>query len=90
VAEVRARAELRCGPLLDQLDAELARHGKPWLLGDRFSALDPYTLMLGRWTRAFARPARSLPQLGPHLERVLARPSVQRALAREGLAAPRV
>mgnify|MGYP003502434793 CR=1 FL=1 len=73
---------------LDQLDAELAGHGKPWLLGERFSALDPYLLMLGRWTRGFARPARSLPQLGPYLARVLARPAVQRVFEQEGLAAP--
>ena len=33
VAQVKARAEQRVGPMLDQLDAELARHGKPWLLG---------------------------------------------------------
>jgi glutathione S-transferase len=52
--------------------------------------LDPYALMLGRWTRAFARPARSLPRLGPYLARVLARPAVARTFEREGLAAPRV
>jgi len=34
---------------------------------------DSYLLMLGRWTRGFARPARSLPQLGPYLARALAR-----------------
>ncbi len=76
--------------MLDQLDAELARHGQPWLLGERFTALDPYALMLARWTRAFARPARSLPHLGPYLGRVLARPAVQRVFAREGLTAPLV
>ena len=90
VAQVRAHAEANVGGMLDQLDAELARHGGPWLLGDRFSALDPYALMLGRWTRGFARPARSLPQLGPYLQRVLARPAVQRVFAREGLVAPLV
>jgi len=58
------------------------------LLGDRFTALDPYALMLGRWTRSFERPARSLPLLGPHLRRLLARPAVQRVLQREGLADP--
>jgi glutathione S-transferase len=88
IAQVKARAEQRAGPMLDQLDAELARHGEPWLLGARFSALDPYALMLGRWTRGFARPARSLPQLGPYLARALARPGVQRVFEREELAAP--
>jgi glutathione S-transferase len=46
--------------------------------------------MLCRWTRGFARPARSLPHLGPYLQRVLARPAVQRAFATEKLAPPLV
>jgi glutathione S-transferase len=87
VAQVKARAEAKIGPLLDQLDAELARHGEPWLL-ERFSALDPYALMLGRFSRALARPARSLPHLGPYLQRVLARPAVTRVFEREGLPGP--
>jgi glutathione S-transferase len=74
--------------MLDLLDRELASHRKPWLLGDAYSAVDPYVLMLGRWTRSFARPARSLPNLGPYLQRVLARPAVQRAFATEKLAPP--
>lgn len=89
-AQVKAHAEAKVGAMLDQLDAELARHGQPWLLGDRFSAADLFTLMLCRWTRGFSRPARSLPQLGPYLQRVLARPAVQRAFTQEGLSAPLV
>ena len=88
VAQVKAHAEAKVGALLDQLDAELARHGEPWLLGGTFSAVDAYALMLCRWTRGFARPARSLPQLGPYLQRVLARPATQRVFEREGLAPP--
>jgi glutathione S-transferase len=89
VAQVKARAEEKIGGMLDQLDAELARRG-PWLLGARYSALDPYALMLGRWTRAFVRPARELPALGPHLRRVLARPAVAPVFGREGIGEPRV
>ncbi|WP_372525483.1 glutathione S-transferase family protein [Piscinibacter sp.] len=87
-AQVKAHAEARIGGLLDQLDDELARHAKPWLLGDTYSAVDPYALMLCRWTRGFARPARSLPQLGPYLQRVLARPAVRRVFEQEALAQP--
>ena len=61
IAQVKAHAEAKVGAMLDQLEAELARHGGPWLLGGSFSALDPYALMLCRWTRGFRRPARSLP-----------------------------
>jgi glutathione S-transferase len=88
--QVKAHAEVRIAAMIDQLEAELARHGEPWLLGARYSVLDPYALMLCRWTRGMKRPARTLPQLGAYLQRVLARPAVQRAYAQEGLREPRV
>lgn len=92
-AQVKAAAEIKIGVLLDQLDAELAKHGQtqptPWLLGDNYSAIDAYTLMLCRWTRNFAStPARDKAHLGPYLQRVLARPAVAKAYAAEGLAQP--
>ena len=87
--EVRAQAESRIGGLLDQLDAELARHGGPWFAGASYSALDPYVFTLCRWTRNFSSPAaRTRPQLGPFLARMLARTAVQRVFAAEGLAPP--
>ncbi len=89
-AQVKAHAEAKIGGLLDQLDAQLASHGGPWLLGERYSALDPYAFMLCRWTRGFPRPARSLPRLKPFLDRLLARAAVQRVLATEKLIAPYV
>jgi len=91
-AQVHKHAQERIGGLLAQLDAQLASHGQPWLLGSDFSALDPYAFVLCRWTRGFkgpaAKPARDLPLLGPYLQRMLARPAVQRALTNEGLAQP--
>jgi glutathione S-transferase len=88
-AEVKAQAQRKAGALLDQLDAELARHGGPWLLAENYSALDPFAMMLCRWTRGFSSaPARDRPHLAPYLQRVLARPAVQRVFAAEQLAAP--
>ena len=87
--EVKAHAQTRVSNLLDQLDAELARHGGPWFMGDSFSVLDPYVFTLCRWTRNFSSdPARSRLHIGPYLQRVLARPAVQRVLASEALSAP--
>jgi glutathione S-transferase len=87
-AQVKAHAEAAVGGMLDRLDAQLASHGRNWLLGDEFRAVDPYALMLCRWTRGFARPARSLPNLGPYLARVLERPAVRRVFEQEGLTTP--
>jgi glutathione S-transferase len=89
IAQVKAHAEAKIGAMLHQLDAELAANG-PWLLGTDFSAIDLYALVLCRWTRGFTRPGRSLPHLGPYLQRLLARPAVQRAMATEGIVAPLV
>jgi glutathione S-transferase len=89
-AEVKAAIEKRIEGLIDQIDAQLASHRGPWLMGERFSALDPYALMLCRWTRNAKRPARTLAHVGPFLQRVLARPAVQKVFAVEGLSAPLV
>ena len=45
-AEVKAAAEAKIAGLLDQLDAELARHGQGWFMGATYSALDPYLFTL--------------------------------------------
>lgn len=87
-AQVRACAQAKIGSLLDQLDVQLAGHGAPWLLGERYSIADPMAFMLCRWTRGFGRPARSLPHLGPYLQRMLERPAVQRMLSAEALPQP--
>lgn len=57
--------------------------------GAAFSALDPYVFTLCRWTRNLkSPPARERRLLGPYLQRVLARPAVQRVIATEKLAPP--
>ena len=89
-AQIRAHAEAKIGGMLDQLDAQLAAHGGPWLLGESYSALDSFAFVLCRWTRGFGRPARGLPHLGPFLQRMLARPAIQRVIATENLPRPLV
>jgi len=86
--QVSRHAELRIGPMLDLLDGQLASHGRDWMLAGGYSIVDPFMFMLCRWTRGFARPARSLPHLGSYLTRMLGRPAVQRMLAAEALAPP--
>ena len=86
--EVKAQAESKLNAMFDQIDAQLASHGGPWLLGQRFSAVDPMAFMLCRWSRGFARPARTLPHIAPFLERMLARPAVQKVFEVEQLSTP--
>lgn len=87
---VRAHAEARIDAMLDQLEAHLAAHDAPWMLGEAYSLVDPYAFALCRWTRTFARPARARPKLGAYLARVLERPATRRVMADEGVSPPYV
>jgi glutathione S-transferase len=87
-AQLSAQAEARTAALLEQVDAHLAAQQGPWFDGATYSALDPYVLMLCRWTRGMQRPARSFAHIGPYLQRMLQRPATQRMLAAEGLREP--
>ena len=89
VGQVKAHAQQRVLFLLEQIDAQLASHAGPWMLDQSYSLLDPYAMMLCRWTRNFeGRKARDFAHIGPWLERVLERPAVQRVFAREALQQP--
>ena len=91
VAQLKSHAERRIVGMLGQLDSELAGHGGPWFLRSGYSALDAYVFTLCRWTRNFkSTPARTLPHLGPYLQRMLERPAVLRVLANEQIAPPLV
>jgi glutathione S-transferase len=85
--DVRTHAEARLHAMFDRIEAALASGG-PYLLGDAVSAADFYLLMLARWTRAMARPARDLPAIRRLVDRVAARPAASAALAAEGLTPP--
>jgi glutathione S-transferase len=74
--------------MFDIIEAALAQHGGPYLLGERYRIVDPYLLMLARWTRMMQQPARQRPNLGRLLETLAARPAVQRAFAAEDIDAP--
>lgn len=91
-AQVKAHAQAKVGGLLDQIEAQLAGHGQAWLLGDRYGVCDAYGFMLCRWTRGFegtaSPPARTRPAIAAWLQRLQARPAVQRAMAAEGLPLP--
>ncbi|MGL4768022.1 MAG: glutathione S-transferase family protein [Formosimonas sp.] len=91
-AQVKHHGQERIAPLLRILDDALAQGGQDYLLGADLSVVDVYAFMLCRWTRNFVgdacAPARDWPHIRPYLERILARPAVQRVYATEQIAAP--
>ncbi|WP_245435572.1 glutathione S-transferase family protein [Microvirga calopogonii] len=83
---VKQAAGERLDRMFDVISGQLG--DKTWLLGERFSAADLFLFMLIRWGRGMPRPPRSIPNLNALAERVLARPSVRKALEVEGIKAP--
>ena len=97
VAQIKAKTQDRVAAMLKQLDDHLASSGGQWMMGEKFSVLDIYVFMLGRWTRVFegappaTQPAREVnawPALSAFMHRMLERPAVQRVIAKEGLKVP--
>lgn len=87
-AQVKAHAEAKVGSMLDQIENQLASHGKTWFSGERYGALDAWAFLMGRWTRFFGWPARGLPRYGAYLGTMLERGAVKKVIAAEKLAAP--
>ena len=88
-AQLKAHAQARVIGYLAQIDAHLASHGGPWMMGTHCTVLDPYVWMVSRWTRGFStQPARSFPHIHSFLQRMLERPAMQRAIASEKLSEP--
>ena len=87
-ARVKAHAEARVGGMLDLLDKTLSESGGPYLLGARYTAVDPYLFMLCRWTRMMHNPARNRAHLGSFLKMMVERPAIKRTLDQEGLGDP--
>ncbi|MFV3073771.1 glutathione S-transferase family protein [Niveispirillum fermenti] len=83
---VRQAAETRLGEMFDLL--EQALDGREWMVGEGPTIVDLMLLMMIRWGRNFARPPRSLPNLGVLAARIAALPPVRRAFEQEGLAQP--
>ena len=72
--------------LLDRLkfvDGELA--GKQYLLGNDFSAADPYLFTVTSWAKPMNIDLSPFPNLVAWRDRVAARPAVQAAMKAEGL-----
>ena len=57
----------------------------PYFMGESYSLLDIYLLMLARWGRFLPKPPRDFAKINAIARRVLERPAVQAAIAKEGI-----
>jgi glutathione S-transferase len=68
---------------LTWVDEQLA--GKDYLMGDAFSVPDAYLFTVANWTKPLGLDISGLKNLGAFMDRVAARPAVQKAMKHEGL-----
>jgi glutathione S-transferase len=59
----------------------------PYWSGEELTAADLYFMVMARWGRWLDPPANEMPNIRPFYERMVARPAVARAFAREGIKA---
>jgi glutathione S-transferase len=84
-AAVKARGTEKLLAWFREQDAALT--GPFWSGGVEPTAADIYFMVVARWGRWLMPPANEMPNIRPFYERMLARPSVSRALQREGIKA---
>jgi glutathione S-transferase len=84
-ASVKAHNLALFGEVLAKLDAEIAKRGTPFWLGDSFSPLDAYSLTLARWGSMVGHDPSKFPALWALVGRTAALPAVARVIERERL-----
>jgi glutathione S-transferase len=81
---VKEAARIGIEKCWSRIDAHLATHG-PYMLGERFSVVDLFALMLMRWSRNMTRPATDWPHLAALAAQLKARRSWKQVCTSEGL-----
>lgn len=82
-AGVKAHGTAR---MLEYFRGEDARLVQPWWSGgEKINVADIYFMVIARWGRWLGPPANEMRNIRPFYERVIARPAVARAFAREGI-----
>ena len=82
--EERQQAEAGLAKCFDYLESLLS-DGRDFLTGETFTIADAYGFVVATWAPRVGFELRPWPKVEAFVERVRARPSVQAALAAEGL-----
>jgi glutathione S-transferase len=81
-AGVKARGTEKLLAWFRDEDAGLRRQ---FWSGERLDASDFYFMVMARWGRWLTPPANEMPNIRPFYERMIRRPSVTKAMQREGI-----
>jgi len=80
---VRAKGKASFQGYLEEIDRLLA--GQKWCMGGQYTVADPYLLVFYRWANRQKMPVRELQHYSAVVDRILARPAVQKVMADEGI-----
>jgi glutathione S-transferase len=80
---VKAKAGELFRGYLEEIDKLLEGH--KWAIANQYTVADPYLLVFYRWGNRSKMPVTELKNYTAHVQRVLARPAVQKVMADEGI-----
>jgi glutathione S-transferase len=80
---IKARGKESFQGYLEEIDRLL--EGQKWTIANRYTVADPYLLVFYRWANRQKMPVQKLANYSALVERVLARPAVQKVMADEGI-----
>jgi glutathione S-transferase len=80
---IKARAKDVFQGYLEEIDQLL--EGQKWTVANQFTVADGYLLVFYRWANRQKMPVRELKNYSALVQRVMARPAVQRVMAQEGI-----
>ena len=80
---VKTKAKGMFQGYLEEIDRLLEGH--KWVMGKQYTVADPYLLVFYRWANRQKMPVRELKNYSALIDRVMARPAVQKVMADEGI-----
>jgi glutathione S-transferase len=81
--DIKAKGRASFQGYLEEIDRLL--QGRKWSIANRYTVADPYLLVFYRWANRQKMPVRELKHYSALVDRVLARPAVQKVMADEGI-----
>jgi glutathione S-transferase len=81
IAAMKRKVPQSVGECFGLIEREMLQG--PWVMGSTYTICDPYLFTISQWLEADGVDRAKLPKVHGHAERMLARPSVRKAMADE-------
>jgi glutathione S-transferase len=81
IAAMKRKVPQSVGECFSLIEREMLQG--PWVMGSTYTICDPYLFTISQWLEADGVDRAKLPKVDDHAQRMLARPSVRKAMADE-------